>query len=186
MNDREKLGEIIRRRSLRVGGSFKLASGRMSSVYINLKPTMLDPDGARLIGAAMAEKAASLDADYVGGLEMGAVPLVAATAAMSAIAGKPVPAIFVRKQAKDHGTQSLVEGLGEGESLQGRNVVVLDDVVTTAGSSLKAVAALRAAGAKVAHAIAIVDREEGATEAFAAEGIALHSLFTKSAFTDQA
>lgn len=185
MNDRAKLQDIIRRRSLRVGGSFKLASGRMSSVYLNLKPTMLDPDGARLIGAAMAEKAAALGADYVGGLEMGAVPLVSVTAAMSAVSGKPVRAIFVRKQAKDHGTQSLVEGLAEGEALQGKKVVVLDDVVTTAGSSLKAVAALRAAGASVTDAIAVVDRQEGATEAFAAEGITLHSLFTKSAFTDQ-
>ncbi len=119
MGDREKLHEIIRRRSLRVGGSFKLASGRMSSVYLNLKPTMLDPDGARLIGAALAGQAAALGADYVGGLEMGAVPLVAAAAAMSAVAGKPVKAVFVRKQAKDHGTQSLVEGLAEGESSSG-------------------------------------------------------------------
>ena len=185
MDDREKLQDIIRQRSLRVGGSFKLASGRMSSVYINLKPTMLDPDGARLIGAAMAKEAAVLGADYVGGLEMGAVPLVTATAAMSAIAGKPVRAIFVRKQAKDHGTQSLVEGLPEGENLKGKTVVVLDDVVTTAGSSLKAVAALRAAGAKVMHAIAVVDRQEGATEAFAAEGITLHSLFTKREFAGE-
>ena len=170
MDDRERLHEIIERRSLRVGGSFKLASGRTSSVYLNLKPTMLDPDGARLIGAALAGKAQALGADYVGGLEMGAVPLVAVTAAMSAVAGKPIKAVFVRKQAKDHGTQSLVEGLAEGESLQGKNVVVVEDVTTTGGSSLKAVAALRAAGATVKHVVTVVDREEGATEAFAAEG----------------
>jgi orotate phosphoribosyltransferase len=185
MGDREKLQEIIRRRSLRVGGSFKLASGRTSSVYLNLKPTMLDPDGARLIGAALAEKAAALGADYVGGLEMGAVPLVASVAAMSAVAGKPVKAVFIRKQAKDHGTQSLVEGLAEGESLAGKKVVVVEDVTTTGGSSLKAVAALRAAGATVENVVTVVDREEGATEAFAAEGIALHALFKKREFTDQ-
>ncbi len=170
MDDRERLHEIIERRSLRVGGSFKLASGRTSSVYLNLKPTMLDPDGARLIGAALAGKAQALGADYVGGLEMGAVPLVAVTAAMSAVAGKPIKAVFVRKQAKDHGTQSLVEGLAEGESLKGKNVVVVEDVTTTGGSSLKAVAALRSAGATVKHVVTVVDREEGATEAFAAEG----------------
>ncbi len=185
MDDRERLQEIIRRRSLRVGGSFKLASGRTSSVYINLKPTMLDPEGARLIGAALAEKAAALGADYVGGLEMGAVPLVAATAAMSAVAGKPVKAVFVRKQPKDHGTQSLVEGLAEGENLEGKKVVVVEDVTTTGGSSLKAVAALRAAGALVERVVTVVDREEGATEAFAAEGVTLHPLFRKRAFTDQ-
>jgi len=185
MDDREKLSEIIRRRSLRVGGSFKLASGRTSSVYLNLKPTMLDPDGARLIGSALAEKAAALGADYVGGLEMGAVPLVAATAAMSAVAGKPVKAVFVRKQAKDHGTQSVIEGLAESESLEGRKVVVVEDVTTTGGSSLKAIALLRSAGALVEHVVTVVDREEGATEAFAAEGVSLDALFKKSAFTDQ-
>ncbi len=186
MDDREELREIIRRRSLRVGGTFKLASGRTSSVYINLKPTMLDPEGARLIGAALAEQAARLGADYVGGLEMGAVPLVAAAAAMSAVAERPVRAVFVRKAAKDHGTQSLVEGLAEGESLEGRRVVVVEDVTTTGGSSLKAVAALRAAGAVVEHVVTVVDREEGAAEAFAAEGIALHALCRKSEFTAKA
>jgi orotate phosphoribosyltransferase len=186
MDDRETLAEIIRTRSLRVGGSFRLASGRTSSVYLNLKPTMLDPAGARLIGAALAARAASLGADAVGGLEMGAVPLVAATAAMSAVAGRPVRAVFVRKQAKDHGTQSLIEGLAEGETIAGRKVVVVEDVTTTGGSSLKAVAALRAAGAVVEHVVTVVDREEGAEAAFAAEGITLHALFRKSAFTDQA
>jgi orotate phosphoribosyltransferase len=183
MDDRERLQEIIKSRSLRVGGSFKLASGRTSAVYLNLKPTMLDPDGARLIGSALAEKAAALGADYVGGLEMGAVPLVAATAAMSAVAGRPVKAVFVRKQAKDHGTQSLVEGLAEGESLQGRKVVIVEDVTTTGGSSLKAVALLRSAGAIVEHVVTVVDREEGAAGAFAAEGVALDALYRKREFT---
>ena len=169
-SERQKLLEIIRRRSFREKGAFKLASGRMSTIYFNLKPTMLDPEGARLIGAALAEKAAELGGELVGGLEMGAVPLVAATAAMSAVAGQPVGAIFVRKAAKEHGTQSLIEGLAEGESLAGRRVVVVEDVTTTGGSALKAVAALRAAGATVEHVVTVVDREEGATEAFAAAG----------------
>lgn len=185
MNDREHLLKIIRERSLRTGQTFTLASGRTSSVYINLKPTMLHPDGARLIGAALAEKAAALGAELVGGLEMGAVPLATATAAMSAVAGTPVGAIFVRKQPKGHGTMSLVEGLPEGEALAGRRVVIVDDVVTTAGSSLKAVAALRDAGAVVDDAIAVVDREEGAREGFASKGITLHALYRKSEFTDE-
>ncbi len=182
MQDRQKLIEIIRRRSFRERGAFKLASGRTSTIYFNLKPTMLDPDGARLIGAALAERTAALGADIVGGLEMGAVPLVAAAAAMSAVAGKPVRAIFVRKAAKEHGTQSLIEGLAEGESLAGRQVVVVEDVTTTGSSALRAVAALRAAGATVEHVITVVDREEGAGEAFAAEGISLHALTRKSEF----
>src|SRR5215207_5357450 len=133
MGDRDILFDIIRRRSFRQGGSFKLASGRTSTIYFNLKPTMLDPEGARLIGAALAEKTVALGGDLVGGLEMGAVPLVSAAAAMSAVAGKPVAAIFVRKAAKEHGTQSLIEGLAEGETLRGKTVVVVEDVTTTGG-----------------------------------------------------
>lgn len=182
MSERQKLLDIIRRRSFREKGAFKLASGRMSTIYFNLKPAMLDPEGARLIGAALAAKAAELGADYVGGLEMGAVPLVSVTAAMSAVAGKPVGAIFVRKAAKDHGTQSLIEGLAEGESLAGRSVVVVEDVTTTGGSALKSIAILRAAGALVTDVVTVLDREEGADVAFAAEGISLHTLFRKSEF----
>jgi orotate phosphoribosyltransferase len=185
MDDRRRLLDIIGRHSLRTGQEFTLASGRKSTVYINLKPTMLDPDGARLIGAALAEKAVALAADFVGGLEMGAVPLVSATAAMSAVAGKPVRAVFVRKAAKEHGTRSLIEGLVEGETLKGAHVVVVEDVTTTGGSSLKAVAALRDAGAEVRHVVTVVDREEGAKQAFAAAGVTLHALYRKSEFATE-
>src|SRR2546423_14991600 len=99
MQDRDKLLEIIRTRSFREKGAFKLASGRISTIYFNLKPTMLDPEGARLIGAALAERTVALAGDLVGGLEMGAVPLVAAAAAMSAVAGRTVAASIVRKAA---------------------------------------------------------------------------------------
>jgi orotate phosphoribosyltransferase len=182
MSERDRLFEIIRRRSFRQGGEFKLASGRTSTIYFNLKPAMLDPEGARLIGSALAAKAAELGGDYVGGLEMGAVPLVAATAAMSAVSGKPLRAVFVRKAAKEHGTKSLIEGLADDESLAGRRVVVVEDVTTTGGSALKAIAALREAGADVRDVVTIVDREEGASEAFRGVGVSLHSLFRKSEF----
>ena len=180
------LFDIIRRRSFRQGGAFRLASGRISTVYFNLKPTMLDPHGARLIGAAVATRAAALGVDCVGGLEMGAVPLVAATAAMSSVAGAPIAAVFVRKAAKEHGTRSLIEGLADGETLAGRRIAVVEDVTTTGGSALKAIDALREAGATVEHVITIVDREEGAAESFAAAGVALHALFRKSEFAADA
>ena len=185
MDDREKLREIIRRRSFRQCGEFTLASGRKSTIYFNLKPTMLDPEGARLLGAALAEHAAQLGADYVGGLEMGGVPLVSATAAMSAVADRPVHAVFIRKAAKDHGTKSLIEGLAEGESLAGREVLVIEDVTTTGGSALKAVDVLRAEGAKVAHVLTVVDREEGAADAFAEKAVQLHALFRKREFASE-
>ena len=182
MDDRQHLFGIIKTRSFRQGGQFTLASGRTSTIYFNLKPTMLDADGARLIGAALAEKAAELGAELVGGLEMGAVPLVASAAAMSAVARRPIRAVFVRKAAKEHGTKSLIEGLADGERLQGRVVLVVEDVTTTGGSALKAVQALRAAGAIVRDVATVVDREEGADQAFAAAGIAPHPLFRKSEF----
>lgn len=182
MDDRQRLLEIIRTRSFRQGGAFTLASGRTSSIYFNLKPTMLDPDGARLVGAAVAAKARALGATHVGGLEMGAVPIVAAAAAMSAVAGEAVRAFFVRKQAKDHGTKSLIEGLAEGESLEGARVAVVEDVTTTGGSAMKAIDAIRDAGATIVGVVTLLDREEGAADAFSAAGIELHPLYRKSEF----
>ena len=185
MDDRRRLFQIIRTRSFRQGGAFTLASGRTSSIYFNLKPTMLDPDGARLIGSAIAATARALGATHIGGLEMGAVPIVATAAAMSAVAGDPLRAFFIRKQAKDHGTQSLIEGLAEGEEIAGVRVVVVEDVTTTGGSAMKAIAAIRAAGAAVTDVVTILDREEGAAEAFKGEGISLHPLYRKSEFGEE-
>ncbi len=184
MDDRSRLFEIIRHRSFRQGGRFTLVSGRSSTIYFNLKPTMLDPQGARLIGAALAGKAAALGATWIGGLEMGAVPLVAAAAAMSAVAERPLRACFIRKQAKDHGTKSLIEGLAEGDDLTGQPVVVVEDVTTTGGSALKAIEALRQAGALVEHIVTVIDREEGAEKTFADAGITLHALYRKSEFAE--
>jgi orotate phosphoribosyltransferase len=185
VNDRELLFDIIRTRSFRQGGTFRLASGGVSTIYFNLKPAMLHPDGARLIGAALAKRAAELQAEYVGGLELGAVPLVAAAAAMSALAGQPVRAVIVRKVAKEHGTRSLVEGLAEGETLAGRTVLVVEDVTTTGGSALQAVRALGEAGAITRDVLTVVDRDEGAAAALGAAGLTLHALFRKSDFATE-
>jgi orotate phosphoribosyltransferase len=174
--ERDELREIIRRRSVRTG-DFTLASGRKSDFYCNLKPTMMDPRGAHLAGRAFLEVAVRLGADFVGGLEMGAVPLIAGMAAISDIERRPVRTFFVRKQAKAHGTREVVEGLGADESLSGTTAVVADDVATTGGSILQAVEAARAAGATVTDALVLVDREEGAGERLAAHGVRLHSVF---------
>lgn len=175
---RDRLIAIIKARSVETGRTFTLASGRTSDFYCNLKPTMLDPEGAFLIGALIAERIASNKADMIGGLEMGAVPLATSTAALSFMRGEPLPAFFVRKQAKEHGTKSLVEGLPRGASLKGRRVVILEDVTTTGGSSIKAVHAVRADGADVVLVLTVVDRQEGAAEAFKAAGIPFASLVT--------
>jgi orotate phosphoribosyltransferase len=177
---RTRLIAIIRERSVQTGTIFTLASGRTSDFYCNLKPTMLDPEGASLIGELIAETAEKVQPDFIGGLEMGAVPLATAAAIASFRHGKPIPAFFVRKAAKGHGTKSLVEGLMKGDSLAGRRVFILEDVTTTGGSSLKAIEAVRAEGATVVGVLTVVDRQEGAAEAFAAAGVPFAALVTAS------
>jgi orotate phosphoribosyltransferase len=180
--DRARLIEIIRRRSYGTGVEIKLASGRISNFYFNLKPTMLDPEGAFLIGSLISSAIAPGEADMIGGLEMGAVPIAAAVAAMSFANGRPLPAFFVRKQAKEHGTQSLIEGLVRGETIKGKRAVIVEDVTTTGGSSLKAVDAVRAEGGSVVRVITVVDRLEGAAENFAKAGIVFSPLLTVQDF----
>jgi orotate phosphoribosyltransferase len=180
--NRTRLIEIIKARSFSTGADMKLASGRTSNFYFNMKPTMLHPEGAHLIGALMIEAMAADDADLIGGLEMGAVPIATAVALVSFVQGRPIPAFFVRKQAKEHGTQSLIEGLEAGATLEGRRVVIVEDVTTTGGSSLKAVEAVRNAGGIVVRVVTVVDRLEGAAATFAAAGIAFTPILTAADF----
>ncbi|MGE0629458.1 MAG: orotate phosphoribosyltransferase [Hyphomicrobiaceae bacterium] len=175
---RDRLVEIIRARSYQQGGDVKLVSGRTTSFYFNMKPTMLDPEGAALIGELVLDAIAGRSVDLVGGLEMGAVPLATAVAVTSHHRGRRLPAFFVRKSAKDHGTQKLIEGLAPGESLEGRRVVILEDVTTTGGSSMKAVDAVREAGGEIEAVVTVVDRCEGATENFAKARLPFIALLT--------
>jgi orotate phosphoribosyltransferase len=177
----QELVDVIKQRSYR-RGHFKLASGAESEFYFNLKPTMMSAQGAYLSALALLEKIRGEKVDYVGGLEMGAVPVIASLAALSYEDGKPVETFFVRKQAKDHGTQDLVEGLAPGETLAGKRVMIIDDVATSGGSIVKAAEVARAAGAIVETALVIIDREEGASEALAKAGIKLLSALKKNDF----
>lgn len=179
---RARLIEIVKARSFQTGPEMKLASGRTSTFYFNMKPAMMDAEGAHLIADLICDQLAGIDADLVGGLEMGAVPIAAATAAIAHTRGRKLNAFFVRKQAKEHGTKSLVEGLARDETMAGKNVVIVEDVTTTGGSSIKAAEAIRAAGATIVRVITVVDRQEGADEAFAAAGLALHPLLTMADF----
>ncbi|MFM1815888.1 MAG: Orotate phosphoribosyltransferase [Pseudomonadota bacterium] len=180
--DRQELINIIKRRSFSSGVDVKLASGRASSFYFNMKPTVLDPAGGYLVARAILDALAEIEADAIGGLEMGAVPIAAAVATESHAVGRPLPAFFVRKAAKDHGTQSLIEGLAPGETLAGKRIVIVEDVTTTGGSALKAAEAVKEVGGKVVHVITIVDREEGAVEAFKAAGVGFTALLTLGDF----
>ncbi len=179
---RERLMAIIKTRSFQSGKEITLASGRTSTYYFNMKPTMLDAEGAHLIGTLILDAIDGLNADLIGGLEMGAVPIASAVAAVSFAAGKPVGAFFVRKQAKEHGTRSLIEGLPAGETLQAKRVVIVEDVTTTGGSAIKAAESVRAEGAEVVGVVTVVDRQEGAGEAFAAAGLTLTPILTLADF----
>ena len=176
---RARLRAIIRRESVLEGGSFTLASGATSSVFFDMKRTMLDPEGASLTTELLWDLLRDEPADYVGGLAMGAVPLVAHLCLRS-WPERPVRAFFVRKEAKDHGTAKKIDGHIE----PGKTAIVLEDVTTTGASSLLAVRAVRAQGCRVSKVMTIVDREEGARANLAAEDLALVALFSRAEILD--
>jgi orotate phosphoribosyltransferase len=181
---RARLRDIIHVRSFGYG-DVKLASGRVSHFYFNLKPTMLDAEGAALLARLTLDALAGERIDCIGGLEMGAVPIAGAVAQLSHMIGTPVQAFFVRKQPKDHGAKLSIEGLMPGESLRGKRVVIVEDVTTTGGSAMKAIEAVRDAGAEIAFVLSIVDREEGAAEAFAAQDLDFRALYRASEFLNR-
>jgi len=178
---RARLHDIIRRRSFG-RGEITLASGRKSDFYFNLKPTMLDPEGAALLAELTYEALKEDGLDYIGGLEMGAVPLAGAIAQLSWIKGHPIAAFFVRKKPKEHGARLAIEGLARDESLKDKRVVIVEDVTTTGGSAMKAVEAVRETGANVALVFTMVDREEGAADTFGQAGLPFRSLYKASEF----
>lgn len=180
---RARLVDVIRARSLSLGPAMKLASGGTTTFYFDMKRTMFDPEGIDLIGDLVLDAVLKTDAEFVGGLEMGAVPIAIAVAMKSRARGsRRIGTFFVRKEVKDHGSRRLIEGLAEGESLAGRPVVVLEDVTTTAGSAMKAINALREAGARIVAVVTVVDRLEGAEANLAREGLKLVPVLTAHDF----
>jgi len=174
-DQRGRLISLLQRDSLRLG-QFTLASGRSSHYYIDGRKVTLGAEGARLIGqGVLGMLAAHRDVVAIGGLTMGADPIVGAALAMASEAGRgELRGFLVRKQAKGHGTGNLVEGPLE----PGSTVAVVDDVITTGGSSFQAVDAVEALGCKVAIVIAVLDRLEGAVDGFAARRLPFRSLLT--------
>ena len=171
--ERAKLLEIIKRKSL-LRGSFTLASGATSDYYLDMKPTMFDPEGSNLIAEIVYEMLQDEPGvDSIGGLELGAVPIVSIVTARS-WHGRPLSGFVVRKEKKGHGTDKQIDGNFTPNS----NVVLIEDVTTKGGSVLQAVHAVRARGATVKKIITIVDRREGAEETLKNEGIVLVPIFT--------
>ena len=148
-------------------GEFTLASGKTSPYYVDIKKAVTKPEVLRAIGRGIAKYAHR--ADRIAGVELGAVPIAAVVALET---GKPF--VMVRKERKDHGTSKDYEG----DLVAGDRLLFVEDVVTTGGTLLKAVERMRAAGADVTEAVAVVDREEGGKEALAAIGVTLRALVT--------
>jgi orotate phosphoribosyltransferase len=177
MYDRAALHKLIETKALK-RGDFTLASGKKSSYFLNCKQVTLDAQGAKLVGEGILEllQTAGPLPRAVGGMSIGADPIAAAVVTVAGFSNLSLLGFMVRKDVKDHGATAnkYVEGpVGAGDE-----VVIVEDVVTTGGSSLQAIERCEAIGMKVRGVIAIVDRMEGGREAFAARGYACQSLFT--------
>jgi orotate phosphoribosyltransferase len=170
---RAELIAIIRRRSLLQDRAFMLSSGRSSNFFFDMKRTMFDPQGAALLADLLFEAIRGEEVDCIGGLETGAIPLVALVCARS-WPEKPLGGFFVRKEMKGHGTDQRVDGWLE----PGARVILFEDVTTTGGSAMQAVAEARARHCPIVRVVTVVDRLEGAAENFAAAGIPFTALFT--------
>ncbi len=175
---KDELLELLKKYAYKKG-EFTLSSGKTSEHYINCKPVTLTGRGLTLTSLLMLRE---LDASIVAGLTLGADPLVSGVALVSALDGRMVNALIVRKEPKGHGTGAWIEGLLPPKDTK---ITVLEDVVTTGGSSIKAVNKLRDAGYVVDRVVAVVDRREGGVEAMKEEGLELKSLFTLEDFDDR-
>jgi orotate phosphoribosyltransferase len=162
MSHRERLAQLLRTKSL-VRGDFVLASGLKSDYYLDCRLTTLDPEGALLVGYCVLELLDEMGVkpEAVGGLSMGADPVVSAAIIVSQLEGRPISGFLVRKEVKDHGRKRQIEGI---DSLRGKKVVIVDDVCTTGRSTEEAIDAAENEGAEVIAVLSVVDREQGGSE----------------------
>ncbi|HZQ99756.1 MAG TPA: orotate phosphoribosyltransferase [Chloroflexota bacterium] len=170
---RARLLEIIKQRSLRFG-DFVLRSGKRSNFFLDGKGTTLSAEGAALVGEVVFDAIRDLDVDAVGGLTLGADPIATAVSVESWRQGKPIDAFVVRKETKDHGMGDLIAGTLKPAS----RVAIVEDTVTTGSAIQAAIDAVRAAGHTIVKVIAIVDRQAGASERFASQGLDYGWIFT--------
>jgi orotate phosphoribosyltransferase len=171
--DKGALIALVKEKALRFG-EFTLASGKKASYYLDGKQITLDSAGARLIAEGILDLLKDDLPKAVGGMAIGADPITAAVITIAGVRGVPLKGFLVRKETKDHGTNRYVEGpVGPGD-----DVVIVEDVVTTGGSSLEAIERALAFGLKVKRVVAIIDRMEGGAAAFSARGYEFTSLLT--------
>jgi len=178
MNLKARLAELLLKKAFRYAEKpiFKLASGRMSQYYFNCKPVTMSPEGMYLIGEIIYDLIIPLKPEAIGGLTLGADPIAYAVCLTSYLKGQPIKAFSVRKEPKGHGTNQWIEG----DIQVGEKVIIVEDVVTTGESTLKAITRAQEAGLLVIAVIALIDREEGGKEAIESYGQKFMALFTKS------
>jgi orotate phosphoribosyltransferase len=175
--ERERLLTILKERSIE-RGSFVLASGKTSDIYFDGKQTTLHPEGAYLVGKIFFEMLRDAKVEGVGGMTLGADPIVTSVALTSFMEGKPISAFIIRKEPKKHGRGLWIEG--KGNLSEGSPVAIIEDVVTTGKTTLEAISRAREEGLKVVKVLAVVDREEGGRETLAKEGYQLEAIFKRS------
>ena len=180
-SDRTRLLALLTKRSY-AKRDVVLTSGRRSDFFVDCKQTVLTAEGHALVGAQMLEALALLPqpVDAVAGVELGGCPLASAVSLVSFQKGKPLDAVYVRKDAKEHGSKRLLEG--DTSFPAGCRIAILEDVITTGGSTLKCADKLKDAGYVVVGVIVLVDRQEGGREAIEAAGYAVVSMFERSDF----
>jgi orotate phosphoribosyltransferase len=178
-DERKRLKELLLEKSYREG-TFTLTSGKTSDFYIDGKQTTLDAEGGYLCGRLFFEliKKSPKKISSVGGMTLGADPLVTAASVVSHLEGSPIPAFIVRKEAKGHGTGNYIEGKSNLEP--GGYVALVEDVVTTGGTLIKVIERVENEGFKVGLVVTVVDREEGGAEVLAQAGYPLQSIFTRT------
>jgi orotate phosphoribosyltransferase len=173
MYDRRRLIELFHERALKFG-DFTLASGKKSTYYLDGKQISLHSTGLNLVSYGLLKLLEGVNYDAIGGMTIGADPIVGGVLVAAAASGRDLAGFLVRKEAKGHGTKRYVEGPVK----QGSNVVVIDDVVTTGGSALEAVERITEFGCKVVCVVGIVDRKEGGAANFQAKNLPFRSLLT--------
>lgn len=176
MQERKRLLEIIREKSYEEREVI-LTSGRKSNFYFDGKQTTLDPEGAYMVGTVLYEMIKG-KSKAVGGPTLGADPIATSVAIVSHLKGDPIPAFIIRKEPKGHGKKLWIEG--DKPLKKGTRVAIVEDVITTGGSILKAIDIAKDLGLEVAQVIVLVDREEGGREKLAEKGYELEAVFTRS------
>ncbi|MDT8273057.1 MAG: orotate phosphoribosyltransferase [Desulfomonilia bacterium] len=174
MSSIDELRTLVIQDAVKIG-TFTLASGRVSDLYVNMRKVTLNPKGAFLIGSIITEMISGREVDAVGGMSLGADPIAVATSIVAFQSGRHVVSFLVRKAQKDHGTRNLIEG----PIAPGMKAVIVEDVITTGASTIAAIERVRDAGMSIDMVVAIFDRCEGGREAIESLGIEVRSILSR-------